>query len=113
MADKFFINKGIFVALGVSTDSRLEHATLERHLANLKYDWKNLFKIESADIRTVKGKRFIVMDYYDPGKKLNEYFFLNDHERNSTPVFGFIQYDKATQKEEADKLLEIILSSLK
>ncbi|MBC7914881.1 MAG: hypothetical protein H7Y07_12250 [Pyrinomonadaceae bacterium] len=112
-ADNFFVYKGIFLALGINTDSRLEAMTLERHLAVLKYDWRDLVKIESLEIRTVKGERFIVMDHYNPRKQLNVYTFFNDHERNRIVVSGFIQYDKATQKNDADKLLEVVLSSLK
>ncbi|MBC7915442.1 MAG: hypothetical protein H7Y07_15125 [Pyrinomonadaceae bacterium] len=112
-ADKFFVYKGVFVALNINTDSRLENMTLERHLAILKYDWKNLVKIELLEIRTINNKRFVVMDHYNPRKQLNEYTFFNDHERNSIVVDGTIQYNKATQKKEADKLLETVLTGLK
>ncbi|MBC7914880.1 MAG: hypothetical protein H7Y07_12245 [Pyrinomonadaceae bacterium] len=112
-ADQFFVYNGVFLAMNINHDSVVKTLSLEKQLARMKYIRKDLFKIESAEIRTIKGNRFIVMDYYHPGKQLNVYTFFNDYERNRIVVDGTIQYNKATQKKDADKLLEVVLSSLK
>ncbi|MBC7915443.1 MAG: hypothetical protein H7Y07_15130 [Pyrinomonadaceae bacterium] len=111
-ADDFYFYYGVFLAINFDPRSRFEKMTLERHLDNLKYDLKNTVEIELLEIRTVRKKRFIVMGYYDQGSQLNVYKFFNDHERHNIVVDGAIQYDKATQQKEADRLLKIILTSL-